>query len=111
MTEDELRAKFEATRKPRTDLAREKLNRERYNNPVVQACWEAFQAAYALLAPEMRDAARYRLLRKGDNDKEFLQFSEHARDGTDDVWLLREEKLDEALDAAIAAMETKHATE
>ena len=57
-------------------------------------------ACYQHLAPMVEDAERYRWLRADDNDEDMLQFSEHARDGKDDVWLFRGEKLDSAIDAA-----------
>lgn len=49
------REKFEASREPRTDLG---FRRERYKNPVVQKCWEAWQAAIAAQEPKkaMSDA-------------------------------------------------------
>lgn len=43
------REKFEASREPRTDLG---FRRERYNNPVVQKCWETWQAAIAAQEPK-----------------------------------------------------------
>lgn len=48
-----------------------------------------------------RDAERYRWLRHGDNDEPLLEFSLEARCGTDDVWLLRNEELDAAIDSAL----------
>ena len=75
-----------------------------------------FQAAYALLAPEMRDAARYRWLRNPNHDIEPV--IDHRLDGATidgmpaEIYEYRSgEDLDRAIDTAIAAMETKHATE
>lgn len=108
--EAQMREVFEAWAEPRGySLTR---TTDSYLSKGTRSAWRGFLACARALEPEIRDAARYRLLRAGDNDKEFLQFSEHARDGTDDVWLLREEKLDEAIDSALsAALEEGNATE
>ena len=50
------------------------------------------------------DAERYRWLRHGDNDEPCLHFSADCKAGTDTVWLLRDDKLDAAIDAARAAL-------
>ena len=44
-----------------------------------------------------KDAARYRWLRHGDNDKQALR---HLRNDRGTVWILRNEDLDAAMDAA-----------
>lgn len=71
-----------------------------------------FQAAYALLAPEMRDAARYRWI-KANADVTFHHEQEWpiSNDQTIYSTMPAANQLDTAVDAAIAAMETKHATE
>ena len=78
---DALSAKFEADWKAK--IEREKAAEEK------QAALE-------------RDAARYRWLRHGNHDEYILEFSFYARCGTDDVWVLRDEFLDAAIDAAIS---------
>ncbi|WP_104658046.1 hypothetical protein [Ralstonia insidiosa] len=78
-----------------------------YRSKLTQAYWEGWLACCQHLAPQLKDAERYRFLREDDNDEKMLQFSEHARDGRDDVWLLREEKLDSAIDAALALQKEK----
>lgn len=47
------------------------------------------------------DAERYRWLRHGDNDEAVLFFTKETSAGTDNVWLLRDESLDAAIDAAM----------
>ena len=54
-----------------------------------------------------RDAERYKWLRYGDNDEPLLEFNKHSNCGRDDAWLLRTEKLDAAIDAAMSAGEVK----
>ena len=51
------------------------------------------------LAEVKQDAERYRWLRHGDNDEPLLKFSFDARCNSDDVWLLRNDELDAAIDA------------
>ena len=55
----------------------------------------------AELAEAKKDAERYRWLRHGDNDEPLLKFSFEARCNSDDVWLLRNDELDAAIDAAM----------
>lgn len=55
----------------------------------------------AEIAALKKDAERYRWLRHGDNDEPLLKFLLDARCGTDDVWLLRSEELDAAIDSAL----------
>lgn len=49
-----------------------------------------------------KDAERYRWIRTGDNDEQCLHFTNDCPAGTDTVWIHRNEKLDDAIDAAIA---------
>ncbi|MWA18066.1 hypothetical protein [Burkholderia pseudomallei] len=57
----EWRQQFEAIQRPKTDLSKEARG-GRYKNPVVQACWETWQAARRTTPDretiELREAAR-----------------------------------------------------
>lgn len=50
-----------------------------------------------------RDAARYRWLRHGDNGEICIEFREGCDCYGDDAWLLRGDRLDATIDAAIDA--------
>jgi hypothetical protein len=64
-------------------------------------------AAEARLAEAGRDAERYRWLREGDNDERVLRYADGSPvpvedpDNTSPVFMLRLEKLDAAIDAAL----------
>ena len=51
------------------------------------------------LVQDRLDAARYRWLREGDNDEKVMS---RSGEDWDDVFVLRREKLDAAIDAAMA---------
>lgn len=60
------------------------------------------RAACKDAAVKLPDAERYRWLRHGDNDERCIEFGKNSRGTRDDVWLLRGEKLDAAIDTAMS---------
>lgn len=81
--------------------ARERAEAELKENEAVINVWRGrTQRAEAERDALRTDAERYRWLRYGDNDEPCLHFSNNCSAGTDTVWLLRNEQLDAAIDAA-----------
>jgi len=64
--------------------------------------WVEVDAILAEMGRLRADAARYRWLRHGDNDEKCVRFND-GRDAMTDpfAWLLRNEELDAAIDAAM----------